>query len=72
MAFDIFMLCLIAAGYVLFVIGLLNDAARLISEKIWRPKTSALVDHFDYPRARLASKLHAPPPATEKKRKIKQ
>jgi hypothetical protein len=37
MAFDIFMLCLIAAGYVLFVIGLLNDAARLIIEKIWRP-----------------------------------
>jgi hypothetical protein len=30
MVFDSFMLCLIAAGYVLFLVSLLPDAARLL------------------------------------------
>jgi hypothetical protein len=31
MAFDVFMMCLIAAGYVLFVVSLLHDAARVLN-----------------------------------------
>jgi hypothetical protein len=30
MVFDVFMLCLIAGGYVLFLVSLLHDAARLL------------------------------------------
>jgi len=63
MAFDVFVICLIAAGYVLFLVSLLHDAACLL-KSTHQP--------LNYLRARIASMLHAPPPATDSSRKIKQ
>ncbi len=70
MAFDIFMLCLIASGYVLFLVSLLQDAARLL--KLSRRRLGISDGPLGQPRPRTASMLQAPPPATDRNRKIKQ